>query len=112
MLAFFKECLRQNEFAIAINLWKLYDFALTTKKNQQTVIRACVDAFVKSPDLLESKIYLIMQLLTSMGYEHIDRILSSMEERFGEIAEDGANSYLLCNLSPIKTACHMLNLLS
>ena len=76
------------------------------------MIRACVDAFVKSADLLESKIYLVMQLLNSMSYEHIDRILSSMEERFGEIAEDGSNSYLLCNLSPIKTACHMLNLLN
>ena len=34
-----------------------------------------------------------------------------MEDRFGEIEEDGSNSYLLCNLNPIKTACHMLMLL-
>jgi len=37
--------------------------------------------------------------------------LISMEERFGEIEENGSNSYLLCNLNPIKTACHMLMLL-
>ena len=35
-----------------------------------------------------------------------------MEERFGEIEEDGSNSYLICNLNPIKTAVHMLMILS
>ena len=35
-----------------------------------------------------------------------------MEERFGEIEEDGSNSYLLTNLNPIKTAVHMLMVLS
>ena len=47
-----------------------------------------------------------------LNYEHIDEILTSMEERFGEIEEDGSNSYLLCNLNPIKTAVHMLMVLS
>lgn len=46
-----------------------------------------------------------------LTYEHVDAILTSMEERFGEIEEDGSNSYLLCNLNSIQTACHMLNLL-
>ena len=39
---------------------------------------------------------------------HIDAILSSLEKRFGDIEEDGSNAYLLCNLNPIKTACHLL----
>ena len=30
----------------------------------------------------------------------------------GDIEADGSNSYLLCNLNPIKTACHMLMLLN
>ena len=34
-----------------------------------------------------------------------------MEDRFGDVAEDGSNSYLLCNINPIKTACHLLMLL-
>ena len=46
-----------------------------------------------------------------LNYEHIDEILTSMEERFGEIEADGSNSYLLCNLNPIKTAVHMLMVL-
>ena len=50
-------------------------------------------------------------MIGQLTYSHIDRILSSIEERFSEIAEDGSNSYLLCNLNPIKTACHMLMLL-
>ncbi len=41
----------------------------------------------------------------------MDKILTSMEQRFGEIEEDGSNQYLLCNLNSIQTACHMLNLL-
>ena len=47
-----------------------------------------------------------------LKYEHIDRILTSMEERFSEVDEDGSNSFLVCNLNPIKTACHLLMLLS
>ena len=47
-----------------------------------------------------------------LSYSHIDRVLTSMEERFVELEEDGSNSYLLTNLNPIKTAVHMLMLLS
>ena len=35
-----------------------------------------------------------------------------MEESFSDVAEDMSNSFLLCNLNPIKTAVHMLQLLS
>lgn len=35
-----------------------------------------------------------------------------MEQSFGEVEEDGSNSYLLCNLNPVKTAVHMLMILS
>lgn len=47
-----------------------------------------------------------------LSYEHIDLVLTSLEEHFGEIAEDGSNSYLLCNLNPILTAVSMLMLLN
>ena len=76
------------------------------------VLQAIVDAFIKSPYLLEIKTFLITQVQDQLNYEHIDEILTSMEERFGEIEEDGSNSYLLCNLNPIKTAVHMLMVLS
>ena len=57
------------------------------------------------------KIYLLMQVIDQLNYEHVDSILVSCEERLGEIAADGSNSYLLTNLNQIKTACHMLMLL-
>ena len=34
--------------------------------------------------------------------------MSSLEDIFPEIEESGNNSILLCNLNPIKTACHLL----
>lgn len=42
----------------------------------------------------------------------VDEVLSSMEQSFGEAEEDGSNYYLLCNLNPVKTAVHMLMILS
>ena len=72
------------------------------------MLDALVENFIATPFLLETKIYLLMQVIYELNYEHVDAVLTSIEERFGEIAEDGSNSYLLCNLNPIKTACHML----
>ena len=108
----FKECLRMDDLAVALQIWKKWEELLTTGEYFDTIAKACVSAFGKSPDFLEPKTYFVMQLLHLFRYEHIDRILTSMEKRFGEIAEDGSNSYLLCNLNPVKTACHMLMLLS
>lgn len=93
-------------------MWKTWEDLLTSGEPLDRIAKACVSAFGKSPDLLEPKTYFLMQLLHLFSYEHIDNILTSMEKRFGEIAEDGSNSYLLCNLNPIKTACHMLMLLN
>mmetsp|Transcript_566 Transcript_566/g.919 ORF Transcript_566/g.919 Transcript_566/m.919 type:complete len:171 (+) Transcript_566:859-1371(+) len=62
--------------------------------------------------MLEPKVYLLMQLQEFLNYEHIDQILTSMEQRFGDFEEFSSNSYILCNLNPIKSACHLLMLLS
>ena len=42
---------------------------------------------------------------------NVDKILTSLEQCFGEVKEDGSNCYLLCNLNAIQTACLLLNLL-
>ena len=75
------------------------------------MLDACVAAFIAGPDLLEAKIFLLMQLLYKLEYEQIDKILTSMELRLNEVEEDGSNQYLLTNLNPIKTACHIMMLL-
>ena len=66
---------------------------------------------MNTSNLLEPKIYLLMELLDYMKYEQLNTILTSLEDRYGEIAADGSNSLLLNNLNPIKTACHLLILL-
>lgn len=76
------------------------------------MIEALLLAFEKSPSLNEVKIYFITLMIRKLSFVHVDRILTMLEERFAEIAEDGSNSYLLCNLNPIMTAVHLLNLLS
>ena len=101
-----------EKMAIAVQIWNEYDSILTGSSALDAVLQAIVDAFIKSPYLLEIKTFLITQVQDQLNYEHIDEILTSMEERFGEIEEDGSNSYLLCNLNPIKTAVHMLMVLS
>ena len=73
------------------------------------MLQAIVDAFVKSPDFQEVKMYLCYQNLRQLRYEHVDKILISIEERLND--EDCTDSYLLNNLNPIKTACHILMLL-
>ena len=94
-----------------MQFWYKYHLVLIGPKAIDEVANACVNAFVKSPNQLEVKTYLITQILHRLTYEHVDTILTSMENRLSEIEHDGSNSYLLCNLNPIKTACHMLHLL-
>lgn len=76
------------------------------------MLLSLVNAFTHSPYMLEVKIYLIMQVLDDFSYNHIDAILTSMEDRFGDQAADGSDSFLLNNLNPIKTAVHFLMLLN
>ena len=51
-------------------------------------------------------------MVDALEAEHTDKILLTMEERFGDLEEDGSNSYMICNLSPVKTAMHLLSLLA
>ena len=97
--------------AIALRIWHQYEEVLMSKQLINSVIDACVAAFEYVPDLLEPKIFLLMQLYFQMEYEQVDKLLTSMEQRFAEVEEDGSNQYLLCNLNPIKTACHIMMLL-
>ena len=76
------------------------------------VLEAVINSFINSPFLIEVKYYFLSQTIHYLSYEHIDRVLTSVEERFQEVEEDGSNSYLLTNLNPVKTAVHMLMLLS
>ena len=71
-----------------------------------------MDCFTQNVYHLEVKIYFILQVIYRLDYEHIDQILTSMEENFGEPDDDGGNQYLLCNLNPVKTACHMMYMLN
>ena len=110
VIAAFKECLRTNELALALMIWDSYSQMI--KEKIEEVIEALVQAFVKSPFYLEVKIYLLTLTMHQLSYVHVDKILTSIEERFGQIEDDGSNQYLLCNLNPIKSACHMLMLLN
>ena len=47
--------------------------------------------------------------LLKFRYEHIDKILISIEARLN--TDDCNDRYMLNNLNPIKTACHILMLL-
>ena len=102
-----------HELAIGIKIWHIYGFVLQDGDTIDQVMQTVVDSLVRSPIFLEPKIFILMELFYKLQYEHIDAILTSIETRFGEDEEDedGSNSYLLCNLNPIKTACHMLMLL-
>ena len=111
IFAAFNESLKLNELSVTIKIWHEYETVLTSKKLIHSVIESCVTAFEQGPDLLEPKIFLLMQLYYEMEYEQVDKLLTSMEYRFAEIEDDGSNQYLLCNLNPIKTACHIMMLL-
>jgi len=108
IIATFRVCFRMHELSMGIKIWHEYGVVLQAGSAIESVIQSVVDSFNGSPILLEPKIFLLIELFHWLRYEHIDTILSSIEERFGEIEEDGSNSFLLCNLNPIKTACHML----
>jgi hypothetical protein len=111
ILATFKVCFQMHELSMAIKIWHLYGFVLQAGNAIEQVMQAVVNSFESSPIFLEPKIFILMELFYKLQYEHIDTVLTSIELRFGEIEEDGSNSFLLCNLNPIKTACHMLMLL-
>ena len=93
-----------------MTIWVRYGQIIRQKVGE--VIEALMLAFEKSPSLNEVKIYFITLMIRQLSYKHIDRILTILEDRFSEIAEDGSNQYLLCNLNPILTSVHLLNLLS
>lgn len=89
----------------------MYELELTSVRTIEPVLESLVKTFEGDEDLFEVKIYLLVQVRLYLTYEHVDRLLTSLEDRFGDVAEDGSNSFLLNNLNPIKTACHMLLLL-
>lgn len=112
IFAAFRESLKLDELAISFKMWKMYELLLMSPRYKDRVLQEIVNTFVRTPYLLEVKIYFLLQVIDMLNYEHVDSILISCEERFGEIAADGSNSYLLTNLNQIKTACHMLMLLN
>ena len=75
------------------------------------MLQAVVDSFVQSPNLLEPKIYLLLEMEEQFTFNQIDAILESLEKRFSREDATGSQSFLLCNLNPIKTACHLLMIL-
>ena len=111
VLAAFIESVAKDELFIAFKIWRMYELELTSVRTIEPVLEALVKTFEGDEDLFEVKIYLLVQVRLYLTYEHVDRLLTSLEDRFGDVAEDGSNSFLLNNLNPIKTACHMLLLL-
>ena len=57
------------------------------------------------------KSYFLLLLIEELTYAQIDRILTVMEERYGEVEEDGSNQFILVNLNPIQTSVHLLKIL-
>lgn len=93
-------------------MWNQYELELIAPDCLSEVLRSLVNSFVKTPQFLEVKIFFLLRVIDEFTYEHVDKILCSIEQRFGEMEEDGSNSFLLCNLNPIKSAMHLLLLLS
>jgi len=60
-----------------------------------------VVAFERSPALNAIKTYYLLLLVDEFSYAQIDRILTTLEQRYGEVEENGGNQYLLINLNPI-----------
>ena len=57
------------------------------------------------------KSYFLLKLIEELTYAQIDRILTVIEERYGEVEEDGSNQFILVNLNPIQTSVHLLKIL-
>ena len=111
VLAAFYQSLKHEELAIAYKIWLNHEDELTCPAQKDTTLDEFVDSFERSPFYLEVKIFFIMQEIHKMSTERVDKILLTLEDRFGDLEPDGSNSYILCNLSPVKTACHIMLLL-
>ena len=76
----FKECMQNDELALAIQIWDSYKSLVT--ENLDNVLEVLISAYEKSPFLIEVKNYFLSLTMHHLTYEHIDRVLISIEERF------------------------------
>ena len=111
VLAAYRESLRAQEYAFTTRIWHSFEILLTDHEMVIEVANETVSAFAKSPGQMDVKVFLLIRILHELSYAQVDQILCSMEDRFGEAQEDSSNSFLLCNLNAIQTACHFLYLL-
>jgi len=95
----FKASVRADEFALALQIWSLKNNVI--KENVSLVLESLVTSFESSPGLIFFKSYFLFLVLSKMTYEHVDRVLKVMEERFRDVEEDGNDHFLMTNLNPI-----------
>ena len=70
-----------DELAIAMKIWHHYNSIV--KQDLNKLMDVLVNAYVKSPFLIEVKNYFLYQTMHQLTHYHIDKVLTSIEERFG-----------------------------
>ena len=88
MLAF-KECLRIDELAVALKIWSDNKQYMVAKSKD--LVEDFVKSFERSPVLHVIKSYFFAHMGQHLEYNHIDRILTIMEDRFSNKEKDGSN---------------------
>ena len=100
-----------DELSIALRIWNIHNDVVNN--NVKEIHEALVFSYTKNSCLTEIKNYFLRETIHQLSYKQVDRLLTSIEERFNQnIDEDAASNYLVTNINPIKTACHMLMLLN
>ena len=99
IISSFNECLNSDELAIAVQIWSENVDLLQEKAD--LIIESIVRAFERSATLIPIKTYIMVQVARELSYTQIDRILTSLENRFSDIEEDAGNQYLLVNLNSV-----------
>ena len=69
-----------EEMGLAMQIWHAYKSMV--QENLESVLEVVVSSFVNSPYLIEVKHYFLSHTIHYLSYEHIDRVLASIEERF------------------------------
>ena len=68
----FEKSLMLDDFDVTLKLWYFYREVLTEFKIAPQMLSLVVKAFVRSPTMLEPKIFLIMEMKEFFNYELVD----------------------------------------
>lgn len=78
----FEKSILLDEFDVTLKLWHFYREVMTEYHVAPKMLQIVVNAIVRSPTQLESKVFMLMEMKEFFNYDHVDQILNSMEDRF------------------------------